>query len=99
MRKAENMAITMKIEDYGPHPEQYLREPGTQSCYEYLHECYGRIRKDLGDDYIAFMIPVASEESAVRMPRLLSDIEKFASYLSAQGLKKGVMPDQVGHDV
>lgn len=83
------MAIKMTIADYGPHPEQYLREPTTQSCYEYLHECYGRIRKDLGDDYIAFMIPVADQESAVRMPRLISDIEKFASYLSAQGLKKG----------
>lgn len=83
------MAIRMTVEDYGPHPEQYLREPTTQSCYEYLHECYERIRKDLGDDYIAFMIPVADQESAVRMPRLLSDIEKFASYLSTQGLKKG----------
>ncbi len=75
--------------DYGEHPEQYLRAPGSQSCYEYLHECYERIRKDLGDDYIAFMIPVADQESAVRMPRLLSDVEKFASYLNSIGLKKG----------
>lgn len=83
------MAIKMTVADYGPHPEQYLEAPGSQSCYEYLHECYNRIRKDLGDDYIAFMIPVADQESAVRMPRLLSDVEKFADYLSSIGLKKG----------
>ena len=83
------MAIKMNVEDYGPHVEQYLKAPGTQSCYEYLHECYNRIRKDLGDDYIAFMIPVADQESAVRMPRLLSDVEKLASYFSSIGLKKG----------
>ncbi len=83
------MAIKMTVADYGPHPEQYLRAPGTQSCYEYIHECYNRIRKDLGDDYIAFMIPVADQESAVRMPRLLADVEKLASYLHSIGLKKG----------
>ncbi len=83
------MAIKMTVADYGPHPEQYLRAPGTQSCYEYIHECYNRIRKDLGDDYIAFMIPVADRESAVRMPRLLADVEKFASYIHSIGLKKG----------
>ncbi|MBE6786242.1 MAG: acyl--CoA ligase [Ruminococcaceae bacterium] len=83
------MAIKMTPADYGPHIEQYLRAPETQSCYEYLHECYNRIRKDLGDDYIAFMIPVADQESAVRMPRLLADIEKLASYFASIGLKKG----------
>lgn len=83
------MAIKMTLADYGTHPEQYLTPPGTESCYEYLHACYNRIRKDLGDDYIAFMIPVADQESAVRMPRLLSDIEKLASYLASIGLKKG----------
>lgn len=83
------MPIKMTVADYGEHPEQYLKAPQTQSCYEYIHECYDRIRKDLGDDYIAFMIPVADQESAVRMPRLFSDVEKFASYLSAKGLKKG----------
>jgi len=83
------MAIKMTVADYGPHPEQYLVAPGTESCYEYIHACYNRIRKDLGDNYIAFMIPVADRESAVRMPRLLEDIEKLASYLSSIGLKKG----------
>lgn len=83
------MAITMNVADYGAHPEQYLKAPKTQSCYEYIHECYDRIRKDLGDDYIAFMIPVADQESAVRMPRLLGDVEKLASYFSSIGLKKG----------
>ena len=83
------MAIKMTVSDYGPHPEQYLRAPETQSCYEYLHECYNRIRKDLGDDYIAFMVPVADQESAVRMPRLLADVEKLASYFASIGLKKG----------
>ena len=61
------MAIKMTPADYGPHPEQYLVAPGTESCYEYLHACYNRIRKDLGDDYIAFMIPVADKESAVKL--------------------------------
>ncbi len=83
------MAIRMTVEDYGPHPEQYLRAPGTQSCYEYIHECYNRIRKDLGDDYTAFMIPVADKESAVTMPRLFADIEKLAGYFHSIGLKKG----------
>ena len=81
------MAIKMTPADYGPHPEQYLTAPSTQSCYEYLHECYNRIRKDLGDDYIAFMIPVADRESVVRMPRLLSDVEKLASSISFRLLK------------
>lgn len=83
------MAKIMTPADYGSHPEQYLVAPGTESCYEYLHNCYNKIRKDLGDDYIAFMIPVADQESAVRMPRLLSDIEKLASYFASIGLKKG----------
>lgn len=83
------MAIKMTVADYGPHVEQYLKAPEDQSCYEYIHECYERIRKDLGDDYIAFMIPVADQESAVRMPRLLADVEKLASYFASIGLKKG----------
>ena len=83
------MAKIMTPADYGSHPEQYLVAPGTESCYEYLHNCYNKIRKDLGDEYIAFMIPVADQESAVRMPRLLSDIEKLASYFASIGLKKG----------
>ena len=83
------MAIKMTVADYGPHVEQYLKAPEDQSCYEYIHECYERIRKDLGDDYIAFMIPVADQESAVRMPRLLADVEKLASYFVSIGLKKG----------
>ena len=82
------MAIKLKIEDYGTHPEQYLRLPETQSCYEYLLGCYERITKDLGD-YIAFMVPVADQESAVRMSRFLSDIEKLADYYASRGLKKG----------
>ncbi len=83
------MANKMTPADYGPHPEQYLVAPGTESCYEYIHACYDRIRKDLGDDYIAFVIPVADQESAVRMPRLFADVEKLASYFASIGLKKG----------
>ncbi len=83
------MAIKMTVANYGPHIEQYLTAPGTESCYEYIHACYNRIRKDLGDDYIAFVIPVADQESAVRMPRLFADVEKLASYFASIGLKKG----------
>ncbi len=83
------MSIKMTVADYGEHPEQYLLPAGEESCYEYVHACYDRVRKDLGDDYIAFMIPVADAESAVTMPRLFEDVEKLASYLHAQGFKKG----------
>ncbi|MGN0447488.1 MAG: class I adenylate-forming enzyme family protein [Acutalibacteraceae bacterium] len=83
------MSIKMTIADYGAHPEQYLFQPTTESCYEYVHACYDRVRKDLGDDYIAFMIPVADAESAVRMPRLFADVEKLASYFHSIGLKRG----------
>lgn len=82
------MAFKFSIEDYGPHKEQYLKQPEDQSCYEYLHECYGRISKDLGD-YAAFMVPVADQESEVKMSRFLSDIDKFAAYINSLGLKKG----------
>ncbi len=83
------MSIKMTVADYGLHPEQYLTAPQNESCYEYIHACYDRVRKDLGDDYIAFMIPVADQESAVRMPRLFADVEKLASYFASIGLKKG----------
>lgn len=82
------MAIKMTIADYGAHPEQYLKQPETQSCYEYLHECYERVKKDLGD-YDAFVVPVADQESSVKMSRFLADIDKFAAYINSLGLKKG----------
>lgn len=82
------MAIKLSIADYGAHPEQYLVQPETESCYEYLLGCHSRISKDLGD-YAAFMVPVADQVSEVKMSRFLSDIEKLSDYFSSKGLKKG----------
>lgn len=69
--------------------ENYLRKPENESCYEYLLMAYERISKDYGDDYTAFVTPVANVESEVSMKRFISDIEKFASWLVSKGIKKG----------
>lgn len=69
--------------------DNYLVKPDGQSCYEYLLESYRRVSKDLGDDYTAFVTPVANVETETSMKKLFSDIEKFASFISSKGIKKG----------
>lgn len=69
--------------------ENYLTLPQNESCYEYMLQCYERISKDYGDDYVAFVTPVANVESAVTMKRFISDIEKLSSWLVSKGIGKG----------
>ena len=69
--------------------EKYLSEPVSESCYDYLLDCYGRISKDLGKDYTAFVTPVGPVESETGMERLICDVEKMAAFLSSKGIKKG----------
>lgn len=69
--------------------DNYLIKPENQSCYEYLLESYKRVSKDIGDDYTAFVTPVANVETETSIKRLLSDVEKFASYIDSKGIKKG----------
>lgn len=69
--------------------EGYLTKPENESCYEYLLASYGRVSKDLGDDYTAFVTPVANVESATKIKRLFSDIEKTAAFLYSKGIRKG----------
>ncbi len=69
--------------------EQYLSRPQKESCYEYLIACYKRISKDLGEDYTAFVTPVANVESEIKISRLLNDIEKTAAFLYEKGIRKG----------
>lgn len=69
--------------------ENYLRKPGNESCYEYLLMAYERISKDYGDDYTAFVIPVANVESEITMKRFIADIEKLASWFASKGIGKG----------
>ena len=68
--------------------ENYLTLPQNESCYEYMLQCYERISKDYGDDYVAFVTPVANVESAVTMKRFIADIEKLASWLVSKGIGK-----------
>ena len=68
--------------------ENYLILPENESCYEYMLQSYERISKDYGDDYVAFVTPVANVESAVTMKRFISDIEKLASWLVSKGIGK-----------
>ena len=56
--------------------EGYLSKPEKESCYEYLLKSYERVSKDLGEDYTAFVTPVANVESETKMKRLFSDIER-----------------------
>ncbi|MBR2417659.1 MAG: AMP-binding protein, partial [Clostridia bacterium] len=69
--------------------ENYLRKPGNESCYEYLLMAYERISKDYGDDYTAFVTPVANVESEITMKRFIADIEKLASWFASKGIGKG----------
>lgn len=69
--------------------ENYLRKPGNESCYEYFLMAYERISKDYGDDYTAFVTPVANVESEITMKRFIADIEKLASWFASKGIGKG----------
>ena len=75
--------------EYKIPKENYLTKPKKESCYEYLLAAYGRISKDYGDDYTAFVTPVANVESETSMKRLLSDVEKLASWFVSKGIGKG----------
>ncbi len=75
--------------NYNVPKEHYLEIPENQSCYEYLLESYARVSKDIGDDYTAFVTPIANVESELKMKRFLSDIEKLASWLKSKGVNKG----------
>lgn len=69
--------------------KKYLEKPADESCYEYLKKCYGKISKDIGEDYTAFVTPVANVESETSIKRLFADVEKLASFLNSKGIKKG----------
>ena len=69
--------------------QNYLTKPYKESCYDYLLASYERISRDIGDDYTAFVTPVGPVESETSMKRILSDIEKTASYIDSMGIKKG----------
>ena len=69
--------------------KDYLPRPTDESCSDYLLESYSRISKDLGKDYTAFVTPVGPVESEIKMERLISDIEKMASFLVSKDIKKG----------
>lgn len=69
--------------------ENYLTLPEKESCYEYMLQSYERISKDYGDDYTAFVTPVANVESEISMKRFIADIEKLASWFVSKGIGKG----------
>lgn len=69
--------------------ENYLTLPEKESCYEYMLQSYERISKDYGDDYTAFVTPVANVESETSMKRFIADIEKLASWFVSKGIGKG----------
>lgn len=77
------------MQEYRISANNYLHKPTDESCYDYLLKSYERISRDIGKDYTAFVTPVGPVESETSMERLLSDIEKMASFLSSKGLKKG----------
>lgn len=74
--------------EYPVPKEHYLHLPTDESCYEYLHMCYDRISKDIGD-YAAFLTPIADQISETSMTKLFDDIEKLSAYFAHCGLKKG----------
>lgn len=77
------------MEEYRISANNYLHKPTDESCYDYMLKSYERISKDIGKDYTAFVTPVGPVESETSMERIISDIEKMASFLSSKGLKKG----------
>ena len=68
---------------------KYLVKPADESCYEYLKKCYEKISEDIGEDYTAFVTPVADAESETSIKRLFYDIEKMSAFLCSEGIKKG----------
>ena len=74
--------------EYPVPKEHYLHMPTDESCYEYLHMCYERISKDIGD-FTAFVTPIADQLSDTSMTKFFADIEKLSAYFSNCGLKKG----------
>ncbi len=81
--------IPYPYKDYPKPIKDYLLPPGEESCYEYMLSCYSRVSKDLGDNYTAFVTPVANVESEIKIKRLFSDIDKLASFLYSKGIRKG----------
>ncbi len=75
--------------EYKVPDKHYLHMPKEESCYEYLKMCYGRISKDIGDDYTAFVTPIADQLAETGMKKLFSDIEKLSAFFAHEGLKKG----------
>lgn len=74
----------MKAPKY-PYPKDgYLKKPEDQSCYEYMLECYEKIRKDHGE-YTAFV----NLDCKTSMADMIADIEKLAAFLHQNGFKKG----------
>ena len=74
--------------EYPVPANHYLHMPNDESCYEYLHMCYDRISKDIGE-YTAFVTPIADQLAFTSMPKFLSDIEKLSAFFAHKGLKKG----------
>lgn len=77
------------MKQYRIPAENYLHRPYKESCYDYLKASYERISRDIGDDYTAFVTPVANVESETSIKRLFADVEKTASFLVSKGIKKG----------
>lgn len=75
--------------DYKTPEKDYLVLPQNESCYEYLHNCYSKISRDIGDDYTAFVTPIADQLAETGMKKFLSDIEKLSAFFAHEGLKKG----------
>lgn len=77
------------MKQYRIPADNYLHKPTDESCYDYLKMSYERISKDIGDDYTAFVTPVANVESETSIKRLFADVEKMASFFVSKGIKKG----------
>lgn len=81
--------IEAKYENFTVPKEHYLVIPkDEESCYEYMLGCYERIKKDIGD-FDAFCVPVADQESSVKMSDFIDEIERLAAYLHSAGFKRG----------
>lgn len=74
--------------EYPVPSKHYLHKPQDESCYEYLHMCYDRISKDIGD-FTAFVTPIADQLSDTPMKKFFDDVEKLSAFFAHKGLKKG----------
>lgn len=74
--------------EYPVPSNHYLHKPQDESCYEYLHMCYDRISKDIGD-FTAFVTPIADRLSDTPMKKFFDDVEKLSAFFAEKGLKKG----------